>query len=252
MGKKPAPLEEYDYKELGLKVGIEIHQQLNSKQKLFCRCLNQMQGVREPDFLLERLHRPVLGETGKFDDAMLLEFKKGKSVVYEGYYDSCCSYELDETPPFKLNEEAMAIALEIALLLKMDIIKELHICRKNYVDGSVPGGFQRTITFATNGKIDISDTKAIGIDAIYLEEDAARRIKEEGKSVYFRIDRLGIPLVEITTTPEIYDPEEAKIAAERIGMLLRSTNKVKTILGSIRQDLNISIAKGQRIEIKGV
>ncbi len=252
MGKDQSSLETYDYKEVGLKVGIEIHQQLNSKEKLFCRCLSQLQATREPDFLLERYHRPVLGETGKFDAAMLLEFKKNRSVIYEGYYDSCCTYELDETPPFKINQEAMNIAIEIALLLKMDIIKELHICRKNYVDGSVPGGFQRTITLGTNGRIDISNTKAIGVDAIYLEEDAARKMSEEGNSVVFRLDRLGIPLVEITTTPEIYDPEEAKIAAERIGMILRSTNKVKTILGSIRQDLNISIAKGQRIEIKGV
>ena len=252
MSKNQSVLETFDYKEVGLKVGIEIHQQLNSKQKLFCRCLSQLQTTREPDFLLERYHRPVLGETGKFDAAMLLEFKKNKTVIYEGYYDSCCTYELDETPPFRINEEAMDIAIEIALLLKMDIIKELHICRKNYVDGSVPGGFQRTITLGTNGKIDISNMKSIGVDALYLEEDAARKISDEGNSVIFRLDRLGIPLVEITTTPEIYDPEEAKIAAERIGMILRSTNKVKTILGSIRQDLNISIAKGQRIEIKGV
>lgn len=252
MSKSEKALEELNFKELGLKVGIEIHQQLNSKEKLFCHCLNQLQTAGEPDFLLERRHRPVLGQDGKFDVAMLLEFKKNKTVIYEGYNNACCTYELDESPPFGLNKEAMEIATEIALLLKMDFIKELHVCRKNYVDGSVPAGFQRTITFGTHGKIDISPTKSIGIDALYLEEDAARKITDEDKIITFRLDRLGMPLVEITTTPEIYDPEEAKIAAERIGMILRSTNKVKTLLGSIRQDLNISIAKGQRIEIKGV
>lgn len=243
---------DYDYKALGLRVGIEIHQQLDSRQKLFCRCANRMEGTRAPDYTLIRSHRPVLGETGKFDDAMLVEFKKGMQVVYEGFYNSTCTYEIDETPPFNPNEECIDIALEIALKFKMHIVRELHVSRKNYVDGSVPGGFQRTMIFGKGGELLLKSGKSIHMESLFLEEDAARRIKTEGKFSYFRLDRLGIPLVELTTAPEIYDPQEARDAAYRIGMLLRSTGKVKKILGSIRQDINISIKEGARIEVKGV
>ncbi|MHA1672169.1 MAG: Glu-tRNA(Gln) amidotransferase subunit GatE [Promethearchaeota archaeon] len=242
----------HDYKAVGLKCGIEIHQQLASKSKLFCACRNDLQGTREPDFRILRKQRPVLGEEGEFDKGMLSEFLKKGSVIYEGYYDCTCTYELDETPPFACNEECIDIALEISQLLKMNIVRELHVCRKNYVDGSVPGGFQRTMELGQDGKLLLKSGKEIGIENIFLEEDAARRIETKGKTTYFRVDRLGIPLVEITTTPDIHDPEEAREAAYRIGLLLRSTNKVKTVIGSTRQDINISIKGGQRIEIKGV
>ncbi|MHA1746896.1 MAG: Glu-tRNA(Gln) amidotransferase subunit GatE [Promethearchaeota archaeon] len=243
---------DFDYKKLGLKIGIEIHQQLDSRTKLFCNCPNHLHGTRTPDFTVLRQQRPVLGEEGKFDKGMLVEFLKRGSVIYEGYYDSSCTYELDETPPFPVNEECVDIALEISHLLKMDVIREMHVCRKNYVDGSVPGGFQRTMEMAQNGTMELKNGTSIGIENLFLEEDAARRIKTEGKVSYFRVDRLGIPLVEITTTPDIHSPEDAKETAYRIGLLLRSTNKVKRVLGAIRQDINISIAHGERIEVKGV
>jgi len=242
---------EDDYQKLGLKVGIEIHQQLDTKGKLFCRCPNKLI-LKEPDFRIIRTFRPVLGEEGKFDEAMLLEFKKGTIVEYEGYYDYNCTYEYDETPPFECDEEALRIALEIALLLNLNIIDELHICRKNYVDGSVPAGFQRTIIIGVDGYIPILESRKIGIELLCLEEDACKKILEEENKVVFRLDRLGVPLVEIATAPDIHTPEEAKIAAERIGLLLRGTGKVKKQLGSIRQDINVSIEGGNRIEIKGV
>lgn len=241
-----------DYDAVGLKCGIEIHQQLDSATKLFCNCPTELQGTREPDFRILRKQRPVLGEEGKFDAGMLSEFLKRGSVIYEGYFDCNCTYELDETPPFPVDEECIDIALEICSLLKMNIVREMHVCRKNYVDGSVPGGFQRTMEIGQNGKLLLKNGKEIGIENIFLEEDAARRIETQGKTTYFRVDRLGIPLVEITTTPDIHHPEAAREAAYRIGLLLRSTNKVKTIIGSTRQDINISIKGGQRIEIKGV
>jgi len=144
---------DFDYQALGLKCGIEIHQQLESQRKLFCRCPNRLEGTRQPDYTILRMHRPVLGETGQFDEAMVHEFRKGMSVIYEGYYDTTCTYEIDETPPFLPNEECIDIALEIALLFKMKIVRELHIARKNYVDGSVPGGFQRTMAFGKDGEL---------------------------------------------------------------------------------------------------
>ena len=241
----------FDYEKLGLKCGLEIHQQLDSRTKLFCRCPNELQGTKDPDFTVKRYMRPVLGEMGTYDEAMLTEYEKGMTVIYEGYNDVICTYELDETPPFECNDEARKIALEIALLLKSNIVEEMHVCRKNYLDGSVPCGFQRTMILATGGFLELESGKKIGIDLLCLEEDAARRIKTENKTNYFRLDRLGIPLVEVTTKPDINHPQECRDCAERLGLLLWSTN-VKKVLGSIRQDVNVSIKEGTRIEIKGV
>ena len=244
-------MEKYDYEALGLKCGLEIHQQLDTEKKLFCRCPSKLQGTRKPDFTIQRRMRPVLGEMGTYDEAMLTEYGKGMGVVYECYNDVVCTYELDETPPFSCNNEARRIALEIAMLLDANIIEEMHVCRKNYLDGSVPCGFQRTMILGTNGYIKLEKGKKIRIDILSLEEEAARKIKIEDKTNFFRIDRLGIPLVEVTTKPDINNPQECRECAERIGLLLWSTN-VKKVIGSIRQDINVSIKAGTRIEIKGV
>ena len=244
-------MEKTDYKKIGLKCGLEIHQQLDTEKKLFCKCPAELQGTRKPDFNIKRLMRPVLGEMGTFDKAMLTEYEKGTQTIYEGYNDVICTYELDDTPPFLCNGEARKIALQIAALLNANIIEEMHVCRKNYLDGSVPSGFQRTMILGTDGYVLLENGKRIGIDILSLEEDAARKINTENKTNYYRLDRLGIPLVEITTDPDITDPYECRDCAERLGLLLWST-KVKKVLGSIRQDINVSIKKGIRIEIKGV
>ena len=241
----------FDYEELGLKCGLEIHQQLDTETKLFCRCPSKLQGTRVPDFYTKRYMRPVLGEMGTFDKAMLTEYKKGKTIIYEGYNDVICTYELDDTPPFSCNEEARKIALKLALLLKANIIEEMHVSRKNYLDGSVPSGFQRTMILGTDGYITLKKGKKIRIGILSLEEEAARKIKTENKTNFYRLDRQGIPLVEVTTQPDINTPEECRECAERIGLLLWMTN-VKKVLGSIRQDINVSIKSGTRIEIKGV
>lgn len=244
-------MAEFDYKKLGLLCGLEIHQQLNSKSKLFCRCPNELQGTRDPDFVITRYMRPVLGEMGTYDEAMLTEYEKGMTIVYECYDDVICTYELDETPPFFCDDEARKIAIEIASLLNSHVIEEMHVCRKNYLDGSVPCGFQRTMILAKDGNVELENGKRIRIDIICLEEDAARKVRTENQTNYYRLDRLGIPLVEITTKPDINDPNECRECAERLGLLLWSTS-VKKVLGSIRQDINVSIKAGTRVEIKGV
>ena len=244
-------MQKFDYEKLGLKCGLEIHQQLDTATKLFCRCPSKLQGTREPDFTVKRTMRPVLGELGTYDEAMLTEYEKGMGIIYEGYNDVICTYELDETPPFGINVEAKTVAMEIALLLNSNIIEEMHVCRKNYLDGSVPCGFQRTMILGTGGWVELENGKQIGIDLLSLEEDAARKIKTEQKTNYFRLDRLGIPLVEVTTKPDIRSPDECRETAERLGLLLWST-RVKKVLGSIRQDINVSIKAGTRVEIKGV
>lgn len=237
-----------DYAKLGLRCGIEIHQQLDT-HKLFCSCPSQIRDDT-PHGTVTRKIKAVAGELGGVDPAALHELLKDKEFIYE-YYDTNCLVELDEEPPHELNAEALSITLEVALLLHTRPIDEIQIMRKTVIDGSNTSGFQRTMLVATNGHI-VSNGKKINIPTICLEEDAARIIKREGNRIWYRLDRLGIPLVEIGTDPDMTTPQEARDVAEKIGMLLRATEKVKRGLGTIRQDVNVSITGGERIEIKGV
>ncbi|MFQ6124191.1 MAG: Glu-tRNA(Gln) amidotransferase subunit GatE [Candidatus Heimdallarchaeota archaeon] len=243
----------HDYKSLGFKAGIEIHAQLNTKQKLFCDCPVILR-TDEPDFEIKRYFRPVISELGEYDRSSLLEFKKNLTIIYEGHYNTSCTYELDETPPFNLNREALDIALFLALILRCSVRDEIYVCRKNYLDGSVPCGFQRTCLIGSNGLIPVSDLKNVNIWYVYLEEDAARKNTEtsKGKEVHYRIDRLGFPMVEIVTGPDLMNPDEVVICAKRLGMILRSFGLSRRGLGTIRQDINVSIAAGARVELKGV
>jgi glutamyl-tRNA(Gln) amidotransferase subunit E len=237
-----------NYKELGLKVGLEIHQQLDT-HKLFCNCPSIIRDD-EPDFKIKRVLFPSPGETGEIDKAALEERKKGKYFIYEGYNDTTCLVEIDEEPPKDINKEALKIALTVAKLLNMDIFDEIHVMRKIVVDGSNTSGFQRTALIAENGYIELTNGKKVGIETLCLEEDSARKIEEHNDYIVYRLDRLGIPLVEIATKPDLNEPEEVKEAAYKIGRLLRAT-KVKRGLGTIRQDINVSIKDGNRVEIKG-
>jgi len=238
-----------NYKKLGLKCGIEIHQQLDTR-KLFCSCPSEIRDD-SPDFVIRRKLRAVAGEVGDIDPAALHEFLRDKEIVYQAYSDTNCLVELDEEPPHPLNQEALDIALEVSLLLNARPVDELQVMRKTVIDGSNTSGFQRTILVAMDGYIETNSGR-VGIPTICLEEDAARKISEEGNTTTYRLDRLGIPLIEIGTDPDIKSPEQAREAAEKLGMILRATGKVKRGLGTIRQDLNVSIKAGERIEVKGV
>ncbi|MHA1131629.1 MAG: Glu-tRNA(Gln) amidotransferase subunit GatE [Candidatus Helarchaeota archaeon] len=240
-----------NYKALGLKCGLEIHQELETDRKLFCFCPPILKKGGAPDFIVRRNFRPVLGEMGKFDEALLLEYEKKLSIIYEIYHDVCCLYEIDETPPFEIDKRALEIGLKIGMLLNLNLYNELYICRKNYLDGSVPCGFQRTLLIGSDGYLMVED-KRIGITTIAIEEDAARKIKEEGKTITYRLDRLGIPLIELVTDPDMNTPDECMRIAHKLGLLLRSTGLMKRGLGTIRQDVNVSIEGGARVEIKGV
>ncbi|MFX1294759.1 MAG: Glu-tRNA(Gln) amidotransferase subunit GatE [Promethearchaeota archaeon] len=239
-----------NYKVLGLKCGLEIHQELQTDRKLFCFCPTTLQ-TGNPDFLIKRNFRPVLGEMGKYDPALLLEYEKKLTILYEIFNEVCCTYEMDETPPFEIDKKALEIGLIIGMLLNLNLYSELYICRKNYLDGSVPCGFQRTMLIGSNGYIMV-DGKRIGISTIAIEEDAARKVSEEMKTITYRLDRLGIPLIELVTDPDINSPDECMKVAQQLGMLLRSTKLIKRGLGTIRQDVNVSIEGGARVEIKGV
>jgi len=237
------------YAKLGLKAGLEIHQQLDT-HKLFCPCPSEIR-KDEPDIKVMRELRPLAGETGKIDPAAIFERKKGKYYIYEAYSDTTCLVELDEEPPHQINQEALNTALLVAKMLHCEIPEYIQVMRKTVVDGSNTSGFQRTLLVGVNGWLDTKYGR-VGITNVNLEEDAARRTAEDKDSVTFRLDRLGIPLIEIGTAPDIRTPEQGKELAEKIGLLLRSTGKVKRGIGTIRQDLNVSIEGGTRIEIKGV
>ncbi len=237
-----------DYRALGLKVGLEVHQQLATR-KLFCDCASRL--VDEPGGeRFERRLRPTQSELGEIDAAAIEEARRHLTFVYEATSNSCL-VEADEEPPHPPNVEALDTALEVALLLDARPVREVDFMRKIVIDGSNTAGFQRSGLVALDGTITL-DGKKIGIPTVMLEEDAARKIGEKEGEVVYRLDRLGIPLVEISTAPEIETPDEARACALALGSLLRATRRVIRGIGTIREDINVSIRGGTRIEIKGV
>ena len=239
-----------DYADLGLKVGIEIHQQLDTEHKLFCRCPTELRDVEEADFEFFRYLRLKRSELGTEDRAAREEVMRSRGFVYK-FYDTTCLVEADEEPPTEINREPLLTGIQIAKMLNMELVDELHVMRKIVIDGSNTTGFQRTALLAFDGYIEV-DGKRIGAATLCIEEEAARKVEEKSGVVVYSLDRLGIPLVEIGTMPDINTPELAKKTARKLGMILRSTGKVKRGLGTIRQDVNISIREGARVEIKGV
>ncbi|HDR72455.1 MAG TPA: Glu-tRNA(Gln) amidotransferase subunit GatE [Methanoculleus sp.] len=232
-----------DFEQLGLKAGIEIHQQLNTKEKLFCRCPTRLRDFEERTGEFFRYLRATESEMGEIDRAAEEEMKVMRRFTY-ATYDTTCLVENDEEPPAPLNAEALSIALTIAKMTGMTPVDQVHVMRKLVIDGSNTSGFQRTALVALNGRL----PEGARIETLCLEEEAAQRV--EGET--FSLDRLGIPLVEITTAPDMHTPESVREVARTIGMILRSTGCVKRGIGTIRQDINISIAEGARVEIKGV
>ncbi|WP_227354935.1 Glu-tRNA(Gln) amidotransferase subunit GatE [Haladaptatus salinisoli] len=243
-------MSEYDYADLGLVAGLEIHQQLDTETKLFCECPTELREPEDAARTFTRYLHPTRSELGEIDEAALEESQIDREFEYLAY-DTTCLVEEDDEPPHRLDEEARDIVLEIAQLLDMDVVDQAHVMRKIVVDGSNTSGFQRSTLVATDGEIETSDGP-VGVEDLMLEEESAQRIEEREDGVLYSLDRLGIPLVEIGTSPDIRSPEQAREAAERIGMLLRSTGRVKRGLGTIRQDVNVSIAEGARVEMKGV
>ncbi|ELZ79166.1 Glu-tRNA(Gln) amidotransferase subunit GatE [Haloferax volcanii] len=241
---------DYDYEDLGLVAGLEIHQQLDTETKLFCGCPTDLREPDEATRTFTRFLHPTKSELGELDDAALEESRVEREFEYLAY-DSTCLVEEDDEPPHELDHEARTVAMQIAELLDMNVVDEAHVMRKLVIDGSNTSGFQRSSLIAQEGEIQTEDGPVSVVD-LMLEEESAQRVEERDDGVLYSLDRLGIPLVEIGTGPDISSPEQAREAAQTIGMLLRSTGKVKRGLGTIRQDVNVSIADGARVEIKGV
>ncbi|MCJ7581534.1 MAG: Glu-tRNA(Gln) amidotransferase subunit GatE [Candidatus Aminicenantes bacterium] len=250
MTRKDATQSDYD--RVGFKAGLEVHQQLKTKKKLFCNCPAGVYHKNEEyDAEIIRHMRPTLSELGEYDGTALMEFKTRKNIIYRIKNETTCTYEIDDTPPFPINREALNIALEISLLSKFNIVGEVHITRKQYLDGSIPTGFQRTAILGVEGEIQLKNKK-IRLIQLSIEEDACREISDIGHIRTYKTDRLGIPLIETVTHPDFSNPDEVKEGAEYIRYLNRSTGKVRVGSGAGREDVNVSCRNGSRVEIKGV
>ncbi len=243
-------LEKLDYQAVGLISGLEVHQQLFTKEKLFCRCPAGLY-TEDHDGEVLRHMRPTLSELGEYDGTALMEFKTKKEIVYLLNHQNVCTYEMDDTPPFLVNQEAIDVAIELCLTMNMDIIDEVHIARKQYLDGSIPTGFQRTAIVGVNGWLPFKG-RQLTVTHVSIEEDSCREVKDKGHQIIWRTDRLGMPLTETVTGPELVTPYEVKDAILLCGMVARSTGRVRTGIGASRQDVNVSVRGGDRCEIKGV
>jgi glutamyl-tRNA(Gln) amidotransferase subunit E len=245
-----------DYHELGFMAGLEVHQQLDTRSKLFCRCPAGRRGsVYDAEVL--RHMRPTLSELGEYDGTALMEFKTRKEIVYQLSRSTVCTYEIDDTPPFEIDEEAVGIALELSMQFNLNLISELHVMRKQYLDGSIPTGFQRTAMVGLTGTIpfrvpELGVDRELRIRQLSLEEDSCREISDIGHRVTFHTDRLGMPLTEAVTEPDLLTPLELQAAGLLLAQVARSTGKVRRGPGAARQDVNVSVAGGRRVEIKGV
>ncbi len=231
-----------------MKIGLEIHQRLATK-KLFCGCSSELGEEEKPCLMMERRLHPVLSELGEADRAAQAESSKERTFEYLVFRNNCL-VEMDEEPPGLLNREALKVVLQAALQLNATPVSEVHVMRKSVIDGSNTSGFQRTAIVAMNGHVDTSKG-AIVIPLIAIEEESAGIVSADGSRATYRLDRLGIPLIEISTTPDIKNGAHLGEVAQKIGMILRTLPGVARGLGTIRQDVNISTEGGARVEIKG-
>ena len=241
---------EIDYAEVGLIAGLEVHQQLLTDRKLFCNCPAGLY-TRTHDGSVLRHMRPTLSELGVYDGTALMEFKTRKNIIYLLHESNVCTYEMDDTPPFLVNQAALDVAIEQCLMLGCDIVDEVHIARKQYLDGSIPTGFQRTAIVGVNGKLPFRG-RTISVTQVSVEEDSCREVEDKGHLIVWRTDRLGMPLIETVTGPDLRTPEEVAEAILLVGRVCRSTGHVRVGMGASRQDVNVSVRGGRRVEIKGV
>lgn len=239
-----------DYADVGLIAGLEVHQQLLTKHKMFCRCPAGLY-TKQHDGEVLRHMRPTLSELGEYDGTALMEFKTKKNIIYLLHKSNVCTYEMDDTPPFLMNQQALDVAVEQCLMLGCDIVDEVHVARKQYLDGSIPTGFQRTAIVGVNGRLPFLG-RELSITQVSVEEDSCREVSDKGHSIVWRTDRLGMPLIETVTGPDLRTPDEVVEAILLIGRVCRSTGHVRVGIGASRQDINVSVRGGRRVEIKGV
>jgi glutamyl-tRNA(Gln) amidotransferase subunit E len=243
-------VSEIQIDKIGLLVGLEIHQQLATGAKLFCRC----KPIESDEYTIKfsRKLRITSSELGEFDPSAIFEKSKEKTILYSRNPESSCLVEQDDEPPHDLDHNAKETVLIMSSALKSNIFNEIYVMRKLVIDGSNTSGFQRTMLVSTGGSLEVNGKK-IGVQSICLEEDAAKLLQDSKETREYSLDRLGIPLVEIALDPVSGTPQEIKDIALTLGRMLRATKRVGRGIGSIRQDVNVSIEGGGAvIEVKGV
>ena len=250
-GSKHSPLEVDNKKpEATVLVGLEIHQQLASQSKLFCECSNK--GTEHTTLAFMRRLRPAHSELGGYDPAALFEATKMKSIRYHSHPSTSCLVEADEEPPHSVDRESLETALILAMALHSNVVDEIHVMRKIVIDGSNTTGFQRTMLIATGGYLEIEGNKKLGVQSVCLEEDAARLLSDDNITREYSLDRLGTPLVEVALEPMSGTAQEVLQVAVTLGRLLRASKRVERGIGTIRQDINVSVNGGAVVEIKGI
>jgi len=251
---KPLPVygswTDAEYEALGLMCGLEVHQQLLTRRKLFCRCPAGLY-TDTHDVEILRHMRPTLSEMGEYDGTALMEFKTKKEIHYLLSNESVCTYEMDDAPPFEMDPVALEQSIRISMMLDLQLVDEIHIARKQYLDGSIPTGFQRTAIIGVHGTIPFEGGE-IGIRQLSIEEDSCREVSDQGHHRFYRADRLGMPLIETVTEPDMKTPDAAARVCDVIRRLARASGLVRTGAGAGREDVNVSIRGGTRVEIKGV
>lgn len=245
-----------DYATLGFICGLEVHQQLDTRTKLFCRCPAGHRMTRIDAEVLRHM-RPTLSEMGEYDGTALMEFKTRKEIVYLVQRDHTCTYEIDDTPPFPIDEEAVRHSLAVSKLFGLNLVSELQVMRKQYLDGSIPTGFQRTAMVGLGGSIpfrhsELGGDRELRIRQLTLEEDSCREVEDLGHRIVFKTDRLGMPLIETVTEPDMLTPRDVETGGRLLAQVARASGLVRRGAGSARQDVNVSIAGSRRVEIKGV
>ena len=245
-----------EYDTIGFMAGLEVHQQLLTESKLFCRCPAGHRASQVDAEVLRHM-RPTLSELGEYDGTALMEFKTKKEIVYRMDRRCVCTYELDDTPPFEIDQQSVRISLEVCRLLDLDLVSELHVMRKQYLDGSIPTGFQRTAMVGLTGSIPFRESqlgpgRQLRIRQLSLEEDSCREVSDIGHRIVFLTDRLGMPLIETVTEPDLLTPVDVRSAGRLLARVARCTGKIRRGPGAARQDVNVSVAGGRRVEIKGV
>lgn len=208
-------------------IGLEIHVQLKTKSKMFCRCDNNAEQAA-PNTLVCPI---CLGMPGTLPVA---------------------------------NKTAILWTLKTGLALGCEIAEFSRFDRKHYFYPDLPKGYQISqydAPFAKGGKLEIRNEKledrAVRIRRIHLEEDAGKLL-HRGSSTLVDLNRAGTPLMEIVTEPEINSPSEAKIFMQELRSILRylDVSDADMEKGHLRCDANISIEvdgkEGVPAEIKNM
>ncbi len=226
-------------------IGLEVHMQIDVG-KLFCKCNTEGQLLEES--FIRRLHSSS-GEIGSKDISTYYEEARDRLFKYIVSENSCL-VEADEEPPLEINRKALKAALAMSMAFSSSIMDRVSVMRKVVIDGSNTSGFQRTSLIGIGGEIKSGKALA-GITTICLEEDSCRKVEEKANMVVYSLDRLGLPLIEISTSPDMKSAEDAISIAREIGNRMLVMGLLRKGADAIRQDVNFSMGYG-RVEIKGV